>query len=164
MKILRLQRKEILNDCIHGILTVDGTRFSCYTLEAKCVEGEFPKNPTFAFALPTGEFKVRITNWEWYPLVPMIIHRPYINIGLKECPAKGPRAGDVCVGTDYINDRYLRGYPTVMEALENIIKQDFYDWRNNTKLVIENAPDCVHRDNASIEQYFMDFTNSYSNE
>lgn len=145
MKVLRLQRKVIMQKYIHGVLTVDGTKFSCHTLEAQDPEDQFPTNPIFAFALPVGTYKVKIKDYSYFPLVPTIIHKPYINIGLRECPVIGPRPGDVCVGTEFFNDGYLKGFSLVMQALENIIKADIDDWRKNAVLIIENAPDCVHR-------------------
>lgn len=145
MKILRVTRKVILDKYIHGVLTVDGTKFSCRTIEAEDPAGQYPVNPIFAYALPLGEYKVRLSTYEYYPLVPTILHKPYINIGLRECPVTGPRPGDIGIGTEFYNDTYLKGFEPVYFALENIIKSDIVDWRRDARLIIEQAEDCERR-------------------
>lgn len=142
MKRITVHRTHILKDNIKGYMTIDGTNFSCYTLEAKSIKGHNPSNPIFSYALPLGVYKIKLKPYKFYPVCPFFECKPYINIGISDMEDSRIRPGCVQIGTKFIGERTLIGFEEVMNALEKIIKTDFKEWLLDSEIEFIEEEDC----------------------
>lgn len=146
-----LKRTHVLENHIKGYMTIEGTNFSCYTLEAKDITGHHPHNPIFTYALPKGKYRLVIGPYKIYPLTPFIKHRPYINISFTDSDDGRVRPGCVAIGSCFLSGRTLVGSNKVFDALEDVIKANFSEWKSGAELVIEDDGDIQHAGDESAE-------------
>lgn len=136
-----LKRTHILDNCIKGFLTIEGSKFSCYTLEAACPYGKHPINRIFKYALDCGEYKVTLKPYKYHALFPYFEAKPYKNLSLIEQDNKVPRSGCIAVGSKFATEHFLVGFEDVAKALESIIYSNWSEWKDGATLTIEDDPD-----------------------
>lgn len=158
MKKIIITRTHILNDVMKGYVTIEGTNFSCYSLEAQCVDGHRPINPQFAYALPCGEYKIRMGYYGVYPIVPKIIAPKYHSIGFIEQDSSiKVRPGCVAVGTKFLTDRILDGAEKAFLGMGEIMKKDWKAWQKDAVLIIRNAENIIIKSDEEEEEPQEDY-------
>lgn len=161
MKKVVLHRTHILKDYVKGYLTIEGSRFSCYTLEAKSIEGHRPFNPSLVYSLPVGTYPCKLGDYSMYPLVPFIVAKGYKHISFVKQENPHVRPGCIAVGTKFIGERFLDGFDEVYQALRDIITQEFDEWEV-FMLEIVNDPSIVNVENGTYEETPPEEENDYN--
>lgn len=147
-RYMLLTRIGLYPNITKGVLTIPGTDFSCYTLEAQNQDNAFVSNPIFKYALKQGIYRLVFRAYSYFPLVPHIKCRPYMKIGMFEQDSMRLRPGCVYVGTHFRSSNFIAGYDDVMEAIETIVKCDYKEWCRDAYIKIANSTDCVTYDNS----------------
>lgn len=135
-------------DYMKGVLQIPSVKFTCHTFERKDPRGSFPVNPTLHYALPSGEYELKIQPYHFYPFVPYIIAPPYKNICLCEQQMNSVKAGCIAVGTAFDRTR-LTGADTVLSALYELIRDRFEDWSSAASITISYS-DCMEEESAQV--------------
>lgn len=147
MKELRpkfvLTRKFVGEDFIKGVLHLEGTPFTCHTLEAACPEGHNPINPVFRYALPCGEYPIKIVPHNGLAYCPMIYCKPYKNICFDYAEDGHVKPGCVGVGNTFYGTKLLHGYFRVMDGLASCIRAVGITKMLDATLEIRNAEDII---------------------
>lgn len=159
MKKIVLHRTLVMDEHIQGYITIEGTNFSCYSLEAQCVEGHNPINPQFAYALPCGTYKIKIDSNSFYPIVPFIIAPKYRRISFIQQEDRRIRPGCIAIGNKFRTPRFLDGAGTVFDALRTIIIKDWQEWKKDAYIEIVNDDiiEYVNNDGEELEEEDEDF-------
>lgn len=167
MTIFLLTRKRVMSNRMQGVLSLNDSSFSCHTLEAKDPRGQNPFNPTFQYALPEGEYPLKIGANGAYIIVPFILYKPYKQICICDFPGGAFKPGCIAVGSDFISDKLLDGGMPVMDALHDILTMRVHDFRNGDAILkIEYADDCIVDSEAPYEDDFandMDSDYNFAN-
>ena len=146
MFLLRTGKGE---DYLKGRLTIPSVKFSCHTFERKDPRGCFPVNPTLHYALPSGEYPVKIAPYRFYPFTPHIIAPPYKRISLCEQTHSSVKAGCIAVGTAFEGTRLI-GADDVLSALYELVRMHFDDWTSSGSLTIRYADNLAEENNSAI--------------
>lgn len=152
MKKITLHRTHVLSNAIKGYITVEGSSFSCYTLEAQSVEGHNPINPQYAYALPLGTYAVRFQANDIYPIVPFMLARKYKRISFVRQDGMKVRPGCIAIGTKFIGERLLDGADDAFEALHRALTSDWQNWKRGGLLEIVEDPEIVKTEDGTYEE------------
>lgn len=164
MTILRLTRKRVMRDMIQGVLELNDSKFSCYTLEAKDPRGNNAFNPAFQYAIPEGQYKLTLGHNGAYVNVPFIICKPYKKICICDFPNGEFNPGSIAVGCELVTDRLLDGGMPVMDALHDLLAGRMTDFRKGDAiLIVEYASDCiVDAEQAFDDSYIKEMNEEYN--
>lgn len=142
MKLI-LHRTHILENHVKGYLTIEGTKFSCFTLEAKSIEGHSPLKPSLSYSLWKGVYPIRLGTFSMYPLVPKVLVKGYKDIGFIKQDSPHIRPGCIAIGTNFVTEHFLEGFDDVYNALRTIITGQYEIWKNDVTLEIINDSSLV---------------------
>lgn len=152
MKKITLHRTHVLSNAIKGYITVEGSSFSCYTLEAQSVEGHNPINPQYAYALPLGTYPLKILSFGVYPIVPFIRAPRYKRISFVPQEAMKVRPGCIAIGTKFIGERLLDGADDAFDALRRALTSDWQNWKHGGLMEIVEDPEIVKTEDGTYEE------------
>lgn len=162
MRTITLHRTHILSDGIKGYITVEGTSFSCYSLEAQSVEGHNPLKPQYAYALPLGTFQVKFKANDIYAIVPFIQHKPYKRICFIRQDGARIRPGCIAIGTRFLTERFLDGADKVFGAIRSIVVENWDDFKDGCLLQIVEDEGIVRSEDGTYEEDPIEDDDSYN--
>lgn len=125
-------------------MTIEGTDFSCYTLEAKDVEGRSPKKPSLTYALPRGVYDIKAIGTAFSPSTLKIRAKGYREPLVTKQESVRVIPGNIYIGTKFLTEHLLDGYEEAEEALRRLIARHWSDFKcRDAKLVIVNDDEMV---------------------
>lgn len=131
----------------HGRLTIEGSTFTCYTLEA-CVPSRSVTRDKSVMALPEGTYHMQFAFIDMHYTLRVSCHGAYHHAQFAEGkdPLDAP-PGSVILGTSFYGKTQIDGSATAMDALSRFLHQQMnirqYNFRKlgEVTLTITHNPD-----------------------
>lgn len=167
MKLI-LERKWSNESITHGVLSLEGTNFKCYTLELRTPTESLPAGiMANSIAIPCGTYNLKTAPFKGYPIFPKFPKIVgFFKIGFTNAIGYGEvYPGGIAIGTQFTDDYNITGWDRASHILanytEDYIRDNLHlkkDQREEFLIEIKLSPKFERRE-GSYRQYEEDMFN-----